>query len=552
MSQEKSPQKSKALLIMTVLGLIAVSVIVWAMNRPSQSRMVTDAYQYYPENTAFYMELAPGDKLAGRFLQGLDNLRAMTKKDNAHSNMQIETLFKKDFEPAISFGVWMPSEGDATTSTQKEAPVLLVIPVKKGVTLETIAADLNIPSDEYSIIKVDDASVIQGKTNHPPVALHQDHLLAASSMEVLKQALQERKTPQTLLDNPLYKNNLGLLPQQRQGTVLMSNKALQQLPKDNGAADANLEMFVEFQKQLQAATPVMLASITVNQDQYLHFDAFTPVDLAKIENEAFRKDVKSLYQAQASFDLANMLPKDTVMFGGMAGLANYYDLYMNHFADTQGKQNMEQVAAQLKMMGLDLRKNLISLVDGKSGIGVVAKQGQPDVLVFFNNTPDTQKTLEQFGMIAAQMTGGRLTDKQMDADHSVKILESRQLPVKMAFSEVQKDTLVLGTQNGLEGMYSVQQKKAPSLKDNALYKELSAALPDKANGVFFVDLDQGAKMLDELAQKTPRRSLPGDELKFKQVLGGIEGIAGSNTVQGEKMLKGHLIIKLSDASAATE
>jgi hypothetical protein len=541
-SEEKPPQNKKTLIIMSAVGLVLMAAIAFVLTRPHASLMVTDAYLYYPENTAFYMEVAPGDKLSSRFFKGIDKLRALSERREAHSELQIGELFKKDFEPQIGIGVWAPPAGQ-NASPGQEPPIVVVIPVKKGVTMETITADLKLPMDAYSMTKEGDATILQSKSaDHPPLALHQDHLLTASSIEVLKQALAEYKTPKTMLDNPLLKENLGLLPGTRQGTIVALSNEFQNFPKDARTQDENFKKLMEFQQQMQAATPIMVGSITVDKDQFIHMDSFTPVDLSKVQDEAFRKDIKTLFEAQANFDLPGLLPKDTIVYGGMVGLGSYYDIYLNHIANQQGKEAITNAQSQLKMMGLDLRKNIISLLDGKSGVGVVSKQGQPDVLVFLNHNPDTQKALDQFGTIAAQMTGGRIAEQKVDDKHMVKVLESPAMPLKVAYSNVQESTMVVGTQAGVEEMYNVQQKKSPSLKENPLYKELSANMPQKAGGVFFVDFNQGTSLLDDLAKKSAR---PTQEAQFKEVLGGIEGVAGSNTMEGEKMMKGHLTIKLS-------
>lgn len=546
MSQKQGASNKTPLIVMSVVGLLVVSALAYFLTRPPKSPMVTELYKYYPDNTAFFVELSPGDKLSSRFFSGMDKLRAMHKDSPQQDNMQLSQLFQKDFEPQFSAGTWKADP----KSESDTLPFLMVIPTKKGVSMDTLTQDLHLPANSYSIQKEGDATFLQSKSAHTPIlALHQNHLLVSNDAAILKTALEDYKTPSSLLDNPLYKNNLKLLPTERQGTVLALTEEFRDLSQQapSPAKNPTLDNLSELQQKLQAATPVMVASVKVDKDQFIHFDSFTPVDLAKVEDTAFRKDIQSLYSHQATFQLSQILPQNTVLYGGMVGLADYYDLYINHIATKEDKTSIESFENQLKMMGLDLRKNLISLLDGKSAIGVTASTGQPNILLFLNSTPDTQKAIDQFGMMAAQMTGGKMNDKQVEGDHTLKVLESPMMPIKVAYSNVDTGTLAFGTQAGLEEVYAIEQKKSPSLNENKLYKELSASMPSKVNGLFFINLQEGAALVDELAKKSPA-SAASRKNQVKELFSGIEGVAGSNTLDPSNVLKGHVTVKLTPQS----
>lgn len=537
----------KPLIVMSILGLLVMAVIAFVFTRPPKSSLVVaDLYKYYPENTAFYMEVAPGDKLSSRVFQGVDNLRTMSGGTPGHGEVKIADIFQKDFQPAFTVGMWVPAEKADAAPQSGEPPFLMALPLKSNVTPATLASDLKVSMESFNTVKEGDSMILESKTGqHPPIAFHKNTLLVASTADVLKQALAEYKTPATLLDNPLYKKHLSLLPAKRQGTILALNNELKNMPQAKVGQNPGIQKIAELQKQMSAATPVTVAGINISNDELITLDAFTPVDLAQVENEAFRKDIQTLMARQETFDLPQILPEETVLYGGMMGLGQYYDIYMNHFADEKGKASTEQIQSQLKMLGLDLRKNIISLLDGKSAIGIIAKQGTPDILLFLKHDADTQKTMDQFGMMAAQMTGGKLADKDMGENHMAKVLESPAIPVKVGYSNVKEDTLVLGTQQGLEEMYNVQQKKHPSLGDSKLYKELAATMPAKVSGVFFIDVEQGSVLLDGLAQQSAQQANLPKNKSMKEALKGIDGVAGSNTIVGDDMMKGQLTIKLS-------
>lgn len=544
---EQQQSNRKALIYMSILGLIVMASIAYVFTRPPKTSMITDLYQYYPQNTVFYLEIAPDEKLLSRFFQGLDKLRAISSEVK-RDEVNLETIVKKDFQPALSLGAWKPESatGDSATAKPQEPPFLAVILTKSGFTLESLATDLKIPANEYTIAKEGDVTYLESKAspNHPFLASHKSYLLIANSKQTIQQALKEYQAPGTLLDNPTYKKHLALLPKDRQGTVLALTSELQNMPQQEKMAqqDETFRKLAEIQKQVQAATPVMLGSIAIDKNQFITFDSFTPVDLANVKDEAFRKDIKTLLEKQATFNLTQFLPKETVAFGGMVGLGNYFDMYMNYVTDEAGKKSIEGIQNQLKMVGLDLRKNIVSLLDGKSAVGVVAKKGQPDVLLFLNHNAETHKTMEQFGMMAAQMSGGKISDKKIDETHVVKVLESPAVPMKIGYSHVGSDTLVLGTQAGLENLYEVQQSKAASIAENKLYKELAASMPEKASGVFFVDFRQGTALIDDLTKNQPESK---QEKSLKTLLGGIEGAAGSNMIDKDMMIRGRLTVKLA-------
>lgn len=539
----EQPQNKKPLIIMSILGLLVMTVIAYVFTRPQASLMVTDLYQYYPENTAFYMELAPGESLTTRFVEGLDKLGKLENKGLGHSDVAMGEVLKKDFESQISLGSWIPTGQEEEAADNAEPKFLAVLPLKDGVTFETLAKDMKGDLNQFTQTQEGDATLLESKTpQHASLAIHQNNLLVANDTETLKAVLAERKTQPSVIDNPAFKPHLKLLPGKRQGTLLTHMAEFNKYA-DKNADDPTMEKISELQTEMQAATPVLLGSVTVKNDQYIQLNTFTPVDFSQIKDEALRKDMQALYQNQVAFNLPDILPKETVVYGGMTGLGQFYDLYVNHIADQEGKTSLESAKNQLKMVGLDLRKNVVSLFDGKSAVGVVAKKGMPEILLFLKHSDDTAKTMEQVGMMAAQMASGKVLDKKVDDSHSLKVIESPAIPVKVAYSNVQDDTLVLGTQTGVENVYSVQQKKSPSLKESALYKELAADMPAKVNGVFFVDFQQGASLMDDLAKQSRRTA--SQEKSFKEVLSGIEGMAGSNTTEGANMIKGQVTIKLA-------
>jgi Protein of unknown function (DUF3352) len=543
--EDQADQPKYQIIVIALICLAIVWAVLYFGGDYLRPRMVTKFYRYYPPQTIFYLEASPGEKLSLNLFKRIETLLASSGNNLNTQDVPLAEVFQKDFQPTFSYGIWAAKGTLGSHSVNQATPTLIAVSLKPEVTPKTLAADLKVPMDNFQVTSQGDAQILISKNpQYPLLAFHDHTLLIANSTNTLNQALNAFKTQNSLLNNALFKWNARLLPKERQGT-LFSSLQMQFYPNEQ-TQNKTIRNILLLQRLMQKAAPVLVASIRFERDQIIHFESFTHMDLSQLPDDSFRKDFQRLFQKQESLNLAQVLPQDTVFYGSMVGLGGYYDLFNSHIADEDVKKTVSTLNNQLKIFGLDLRKNLISLVDGESAIDIVEHQNHPDLLIFLTQNPDNQKTMDQLGMVAAKMSRGAILEKNVDSTHSIKLVASPAFPLQIGYSNFQNDVLVLGSKAGLEGLYERQQKKQSSLKDSRLYQDLFPMMPSKVNSVFYVDVHQVMALLDQLVQHAPRGVDVSRTKRLKDLLNGVEGIGGVNTLENENMFKGYYTVKLSE------
>lgn len=548
-----------------LLVLLAAVAYVFGFGA-KKTTLVTDHGNYYPEKVALFMEVAPGDQLAAKVLKAMDTLQSTQT-----SNFHVSELYSKDFEPSISMGLWdLPA--NTTMASRLNSPsqpptgsFLFIINTKPGVTLDKVLADMELPKEEFTIAQEGDASVatMNHSGNHsgnnpeknaatnPVMGLHKNHLIFASSKAILDQSLKGGKDVKHLLDNEAYKKALALLPGNRQGSFLAASEGMQGFdasdPKMAEQLNAMPEMkkYIEVNQVLSKSIPLTVSSLVIDGRTFT-LDSYSPVDLTQIKDEALRNDFKKLLAGTVAFDLPSVLPESTVMLFGMSNLSNYLDLYRLHMASENQQKQIADVEKQLKVIGLDLQKNVLACLEGKFGFSILSKEGKPDFLLFLNANENTHKSLDQLTTLATAMGQAEKKETTMGT-HTVTLLATPQSPIKIAFGDILKDTMAIGTSSGVENIFDVEQKKSNSLESAPLYKELTKGLPKKVNGFFYLNMQEGSKLVNDLytlgamTGKVPSQMPP--------VMGALEnilGVAGASYPEGDRMVRGHFVMKLNE------
>lgn len=550
-----------------IAGVVAVLALVYmAVFGFSKGKLVTDHDRYYPERAAFYMEIAPSEKLATRVLSGMDQMRGMV--DKHPPLLSLSSTFNKDFEPIISMGFWdmkpHPKPEESPSS------YLVVVTVKKGVTLQQVADDFKLPKDAYTITpgvpgtgpkttggKPDTLISKAAGSAKTVMALDGNHLLLTNSQAVLDEALAQDDPHKKLLANPLFRDNLKYLSQRRQGTILSSSSGIPTMdPSDPMVAKAMaarpaMKRFVDLQQEFAQAVPGSVMGIEIQNDRLVRINCYSPTDLGKITNASFRKDIQDLLTQTYTFDVPTVLPQTTVVYFGVSNLSKYYDMYVNYVASDSDKRMIADTENKAKMFGLDLRKNVIGIFDGKFGVSLLSNAGHPDVSVFFDYNENTKKTLAQLTAVATAALQAQQSEKAIDDKHTLTVLESPASSTKLAFGNVLQDTVAIGTQGGVEEIFSVQQHKAEALNNSALYKELTAGMPAKGNFIFFISFKDGVKLLEKVTQTPPdpKSGMPKTDAKQREkaldFLKSFEGVAALSTADSDRMMHGVMTLKLS-------
>jgi hypothetical protein len=542
------PLQSPAAMKKVLMGAAAagtLGVLAFWYLAGQGGQFVSAFSHYYPEQTGFYLEFKPSDKLANRAIQTLEQLYQLNDSQTsaALNTLNLSDVFQKDFEPEMTVGVWAPKDQPAAA-----ASLVMALKTKPSVTLEALQRDLKLPAAYQRTEVASTPALVNADQADLVVALDKQAFLIANSRQALAEAFSTRDGRANLIDNAGYKKALALAPKTRQGTVVFQAELMKAMMGQAPNANPN-DPFQALQRAFDKASPVTVGSIQVaDEDQKLVVDTFTPVSVDKIDSESLRKDLVSLYSEQSHFDLA-ALPEKTSLYIGTVGLSKYYQLFVTHFATPEIKRELDQMATQLKALGLDWDKNIIAFFDKQASLGLMmpADGAQtPEVTLSLNHTADTQKTIEQLAAMLAATARGQLKDQQLDDQAVLKVIQSPFLPVQLAYFVPPKatDALLLGTQHALEATYGASKGKAATLGGKAVLKQLTGDFPAQLNSVYWVDLASALPWLDKLAGQ---KQLAGTEAKaystLKSLVASVEGLAGWNRYDNA-VLKSHVVLLL--------
>lgn len=541
MSELQTPTNQAPKWLALAAGLLVAGGIGFWLFQQNQPKMVTELYRYYPQNTAMFMEIKPSQTLASKIVRGLDSLSSVIRQKQGLPNTQLlSELFNKDFEPTLAAGVWQMAE----PAKAQQGKFLAVITLKKGVSPQTILTDMKLNPNQYEQSDYNGAKLFINRSSQAPsMAFHNNQLLLSDTEDTLKASVDEYKTPESLLTQPFIKQHIGELPAQREGTILVVSSEMQALTPKNtrNQLQAPLEAF---QEKIRPAFPGTLAAIQVSNDRLIKVESSSPMDATQITDATLRSDMVALLGKKGAFSMPGTLPESTTLFAGMVDLAGYYDFFLKYIAPSDSQKMVEQASAQLKVMGLDLRKNIVALLEGPTAVGVANVSTPPQIALFLNHSADTVKTLDQLSALAAQMTGGRVVEKQLDSQTKANIIESRFIPVSLGYSAPEQKPLVFGTTSALETMATVSSGKAPAFGNTALYKELTSGFPQQLNNIFFLNTHNTSQWIDALSQGRSAKQAAGS-LAIKQLLNSMDGVAMATTMDGQRMV-GYTVIKLSE------
>jgi hypothetical protein len=562
--------KQTVIVVGLLVAVVAAVAVVFGFNLlPGGSGgLITDHERYYPERTAFYLELAPGESIAERAVTDLD--RVLTVMGDGQKPISFADAYGQTFDPEISLGFWDMKSDPGTGQTS--GSFLAVLKTKPDVTLQQLAENFKIPKESYTIQPLDSVAggtldvLVSNKPSLPEdaaapqapsqtvMAIHDNHLLLTSTQAVLEESLGDADSHKSLMENTLFLDNLKRLEAKRQGTVLISSAQMNSVNMEDPAVAAALEKapsmkkLLEYQQEFIQAAPVSVGGLVVDEDtRIIRFTSLTPLNLSKLSNPELREDFKKLLTDVYAFNVPSVLPQSTLMYLGVANLSSFYDMYMTYIASAPEQGEVDKMEQGAKMVGLDLRKNIVGLLDGKFGISLAFQEGQPDVSLFVSNNENTQKTMEQLSLLATSMLQAEKTEKSIDDSHTLTLLASPAAPMNVAYGNVMDDTLVMGTQNAVESVFSVQQHKSDSLGDTALYRELTASMPTKATMFFYSSFQEMAVVLKKMMEAQPPANLADaqKQQKLLEMLNGIEGIAAVNTSDSDTLLRSVISVKLA-------
>lgn len=573
--------------------------------------MATDHYRYYPETTQFYMESAPGDKLTLRGVRWLDQYLKVMKNDwsqrpefaSMSKNHGLDVLntdlvqkyhekLEPYLEPKFSIGAWnlsvpIPSaSGEASAPPKPSGNIMVMFSTKPGFSLQKFIAEFDTEGKAAPLIQKDAEKAIEylpfpdSSPSQVQASLvsHKDHLFLlfdfTDKNAAMSRVLETAKGDQNLLKNPEFSKYMGLLDRDRQGTVLISIKGL-----IGTYLNEQSPLMVELSKNPQAKVvkdilqpipeiaPVILASVKVENNEFIRQKAVMPINLDKITNEALRKDIQKLLTPPEHAMEPGSLPKSTVTYFSISNLAGIYDLILTHVPVKELKQKVEESSKPLKMVGLDLRKNLLGMLDGMTGMLMMNSEKAPELVFLLHNSADTQQTFEQLSAAATSFAQAEKTEKTMSGQHKMVILGSPSAPIpfKPAFGPVSEENIAVGTETGLTELYAAAGDKSLTLANVPLFQELTRGFPKKVSSFNYLDYPGMHKMMESLLKSAGTLPLPmppgvsGQDpvarmQEQQKLINSMNFIAGesSYSVYENNVLQSVDVMKLMPDTAATK
>lgn len=592
--------------ILTVAAslLISVSFLPAAL---AQEGMITGLHRYFPEKTAFFMEVSPTPAMNERIHRAMDKQLPGRKVEPGEPEAFPMGRFLDEYHsPEWAFGMWMdlketpvrpsspPKDHRKTTTLKTGCVVLGVLPLKEGITQQTFAEALlhHMPEDQASDhwLREGDLMILKPKeTSDPILVLNQDHLFITNSLSHGLKAASQAQSGKSFLDDPLYTAALEKLQGDRQGTMLLASQKLfsapifQELTLPGALGRSSMSQhYGQFQhivKEMALAFPVSVASIHMETDRLLTLETITMAQWDQMNDALLREDLKTFLSAQTPMsELTSRLPENSAVFSVIAGLGAYYDLLMHQLNLTTAPDGLQHFEAMLSMFDVNLRSNLVSLTDKHLAYSLIWNR-EPDFLVFLNRTPQTQQTVDKVVSLVPNLREASMEDRVIANQWVAKTFSLPKVPFKPALMPLEPDYFVLGTVGGVESMGAVAQRRVSALREHPLFTELARGLGEQTMAFMFVNVPKTIEYISHismpkrvpsllqpaepkeqghseanirLVESTTEEAPPKKPTALARTLRFLEGVVANSAYDDESIIRGSLRFKLAPPPGATE
>jgi hypothetical protein len=504
-------------------------------------------YRFYPANTEFFLEVAPGNKLSGRVYKVLEdkfNVTVTTAptpgKPGAPNAAATDTpgqllsQFEQTFKPYFSLGTWQPT---TTAANPLEPNTLVVLPLKEKLTFEALNARFNRKADEFVPKTFGKHTYYENKANHAAMAIVENLVLLANRPPVMETALGQLDAPDkttNVYEEALNKTTLGKLPGQRQGTWLVhkpknSDGALSQA----GAVPAPL---LNKLKQLQSVNPITVGAIHIEGDQWIETTFLSPYFLNDIPDPKLREQLKAIYSTNVALKAPSVLPEDVAMAVDVYGINRIYHLYADFFALPNEKQRLAGMTQFLKSFNIDFDQDAMGLLSEEATLGISSGQNMPFLVL--SGKPERMASLQKMANVVTSGFFPIKLQSHQEGSTTINTLAMQGPQAAMApqvsFATLPKSFIGLAPTGVLMEVLSTAEGKSKNLAANPQFKELTHGFPATGNGLFYLNMEQATTM----AQSTGNAAVK----EF------ITAIAVMTAPDGD-MLKGQVRIKLTASKA---
>ncbi len=503
---------NKAIIPILAVLVVAAAGAFWWLNKPAKS---LDLYKYYPKDTAFYVEVAPGEERVTQVLDFVeaqaDNQAAMAadmgggaeaamlqssmnKALAVNKQRQREQLkkvvenFNSTFEPDFSIGAWMPAGNAAATPDQGDA--LVVFALRKDMTLEELAQRFELKLDEFDKkeFKGDKAiAYLVDKQERFAYAIADQKFMVTNNEDAMTRALTHyAKHEPNVYDDPVNKEYVDMLSAKREGTFLLNNRIYGETAKKmrEQMAGGHSPIKEDVMEAMADAVPVTVGAIELDTENQMSVHFISPIMAENVKDEALRTAMQNLYANQQPLDDAKLLPENTAFYLAVVGIDNIYDFYTQHLLDKEALGQMGMVQMMLSSSGLELRKDVVGLFADKT---VLAGRPQDQsMLLVLDKNDQKMATLQKVNQMLQQMVQPKSDTIENVAVTMVPMPNGNTMS-ELAFGEV-NDNIMFALSNDFAEAVKVGKGQAGNLGQNATFQALMRDMPKQGNFMMYLNL----------------------------------------------------------------
>lgn len=562
----------------------------------------SDAAEQGPQVSKQAVKAAPKTaKVAPKKGQVVKKTAGPQTPETGMTTPQLKALFNTYFEPEFSLGVWqsapiqLPESASNGTLNSPATPKAALektlgqlevfnFPARPGAgKSESGKSDIPItvlvglkPKSDFDLQRFLKADVSrkhqyhvhdlgsytqitytdeQGKTIEPAIAYKPGLMLVADDVEALDKAFKSQTDRKTILDQTTVKDALALLPTERKGTIIVApNNSSLFSPTmfakvsfpENAPLDA--QKLAHYQEQLFKALSVTVGTVDWSSSQ-LAMEFYTPMTLNKMDDSALRDTLMAYFMRQSTFEQADYLSPDTLIFTAITGMGSIYDLYTQHLASPSALTKIASAQKQLSAFRIDLRTQVVGLFDNVFGFAVrpntFTSKGQDGWQVFMTYNKDISELLKQvnaMGEMPNMKESFVMNQEAFDPWRTLYTMKDKSKSFELATININKSDLMLGPSGRVRDALASEGDGTQQLSRLPLYKALMKDLPQQKNAVYFLNVAQIRTELSKI--KVSPSDQPGYKA-FLEVLKSVDGVGGASVVESDKLAKTYLRVQLA-------
>ncbi|ARV57660.1 metalloendopeptidase [Nostocales cyanobacterium HT-58-2] len=467
--------------------------------------------------------------------KGLEDLNKNLSSDNSIS-------YEKDLKPWVG-GVMIamlppsPAKTAAQNAPQasQEPNILMVVGIKDKISALNFANKLKaqkgvkVQEADYKGEKIIETTG-KGEPNYTAV-LNNTHIVIAPEKQAVEHAIDT------------YKGEPSFATKEGANSMLTSGVNV-----DNTLAQIYVPDYGSMVQQLIAANPntTPIPPQTMKQlKQMKSMVAGVGIDNAGVRMKAVAKLDPQLvkYQYQnTSAQVLSQLPADTIALLSGQGISNWWSALVEQSKDVpELRLTLEQARAQLKLVNLDLDKEIFGWMDGEFGFaaipsnqGVLAQVGFGGALVFHTSDRKTaEATLNKLDDLVKSQSVN--VAKRSIGGKEVTEWQIPQQGALLAHGWLDNDSVFVTIGGPIAE--TLADRKGQSLDGSDSFKAVTNTLQKPNGGYFFLDMDKTAPLLNRLATAQQQPMTPEASAIMSSIRGlGITATSPDKTTTQVEML----------------